>query len=110
MYVLRFLSTVWCFSVASQVHVQAIRGLPDFCKDTPENIGKMVDLPLQILGSEEFVERDVVHKALMSSLRQDVKGTVDLSVREKILTLIDTWQEAFGRPNGRYMGNSLKAV
>ncbi|XP_022632829.1 apoptosis inhibitor 5 homolog isoform X2 [Vigna radiata var. radiata] len=74
MYVLRFLSTVWCFSVASQVHVQAIGGLPDFCKDTPENIGKMVDILVQILGSEEFVERDAVHKALISSLRQDVKG------------------------------------
>lgn len=48
---LRFLSTVWCFSVASQVRVQAIRGLPLFCKDTPENIGKMVDILVQILGS-----------------------------------------------------------
>lgn len=25
---------------------------------------------------EEFVERDAVHKALMSLLRQDVKGTL----------------------------------
>lgn len=31
--------------------MQAIRGLPLFCKDTPENIGKMVDILVQILGS-----------------------------------------------------------
>ncbi|KAF7803355.1 apoptosis inhibitor 5-like protein API5 [Senna tora] len=57
------------------VRVQAIRGLPLFCKDTPENIGKIVDILVQILGSEEFVERDAVHKALMSLLRQDVKDS-----------------------------------
>ncbi|GAU14588.1 hypothetical protein TSUD_96520 [Trifolium subterraneum] len=60
----------------SQVRVQAIRGLPLFCKDTPENIGKMVDILVQILGSEEFVERDAVHKALLSLLRQDVKDSL----------------------------------
>ncbi|KAF7803364.1 putative pre-mRNA-splicing factor ATP-dependent RNA helicase DEAH9 [Senna tora] len=58
------------------VRVQAIRGLPLFCKDTPENIGKIVDILVQILGSEEFVERDAVHKALMSLLRQDVKASL----------------------------------
>lgn len=95
------------------MRVQAIRGLPLFCKDTPENIGKMVDILVQILGSgkllwylnllhswefghdfddsdifffdlillEEFVERDAVHKALMSLLRQDVKGIL-MSLRQ----------------------------
>jgi hypothetical protein len=43
------------FSVALQVRVQAIRGLPLFCKDTPENIGKMVDILVQILGSGKLV-------------------------------------------------------
>ncbi|BAT84383.1 hypothetical protein VIGAN_04173500 [Vigna angularis var. angularis] len=87
MYVLRFLSIFWCFSVASQVRVQAIRGLPFFYKDTLENIGKMVDILVQILGSEEFVEPD---KALMSLLRQDVKGTVIYLylVRKHICSLV----------------------
>lgn len=58
------------------VRVQAIRGLPLFCKDTPENIGKMVDILVQLLSSDEFVERDAVHKALMSLLRQDVKASL----------------------------------
>ncbi|XP_028780301.1 apoptosis inhibitor 5-like protein API5 [Neltuma alba] len=58
------------------VRVQAIRGLPLFCKDTPELVGKIVDILVQILGSEEFVERDAVHKALMSLLRQDVKASL----------------------------------
>ena len=34
-----------------QIRVQAIRGLPLFCKDTPENIGKIVDILVQILAS-----------------------------------------------------------
>ncbi|XP_020994705.1 apoptosis inhibitor 5-like protein API5 [Arachis duranensis] len=85
------------------VRVQAIRGLPLFCKDTPENIGKMVDILVQILGSEEFVERDAVHKALMSLLRQDVKASLtalfkhigsveepstDEVIREKVINFV----------------------
>ncbi|ONI10602.1 hypothetical protein PRUPE_4G056400 [Prunus persica] len=85
------------------VRVQAIRGLPLFCKDTPEQIAKIVDILVQLLAAEEFVERDAVHKALMSLLRQDVKvsltalfkhiGSVDEPstdefIREKVLTFI----------------------
>ncbi|KAA3478515.1 apoptosis inhibitor 5 [Gossypium australe] len=58
------------------VRVQAIRGLPLFCKDTKEYISKIVDILGQLLTSDEIVERDAVHKALMSVLRQDVKGNV----------------------------------
>ncbi|KAK6132814.1 hypothetical protein DH2020_033457 [Rehmannia glutinosa] len=56
------------------VRVQAIRGLPLFCKDTPEHLAKIVDILGQLLIAGDNVERDAVHKALMSLLRQDVKS------------------------------------
>ncbi|KAK4440014.1 Apoptosis inhibitor 5-like protein API5 [Sesamum alatum] len=58
------------------IRVQAIRGLPLFCKDTPENLSKIVDILAQLLTAEENVERDAVHKALLSLLRQDVKASL----------------------------------
>ncbi|XAR59209.1 hypothetical protein NMG60_11014916 [Bertholletia excelsa] len=56
--------------------VQAIRGLPLFCKDTPEQLSKVIDILVQLLTAEENVERDAVHKALLSLLRQDVKASL----------------------------------
>lgn len=58
------------------IRVQAIRGLPLFCKDTPELIPKIIDILAQLLLAEENVERDAVHKALLSLLRQDVKESL----------------------------------
>lgn len=58
------------------IRVQAIRGLPLFCKDTPEHIPKIIDILAQLLLAEENVERDAVHKALLSLLRQDVKASL----------------------------------
>lgn len=85
------------------VRVQAVRGLPIFCKDTPEHLSKIVDVLGQLLPAGENVERDAVHKALMSLLRQDVKTSLsvlfklvgsaeepgtDESIREKVICFI----------------------
>eukprot|EP01018_Ginkgo_biloba_P000934 Gb_10446 [translate_table: standard] len=61
-----------------QIRVQAIRGLPLLCRDTPEHVPKIVDVLGQLLLAEENLERDAVQKALMSFLRQDTKGDVFL--------------------------------
>ncbi|XP_059661467.1 apoptosis inhibitor 5-like protein API5 [Cornus florida] len=85
------------------VRVQAIRGLPFFCKDTPEHLSKIVDVLAQLLIAVENVERDAVHKALMSLLRQDIKTSLtalfkciasseepsaDETIREKVIYFI----------------------
>ncbi|RWR96379.1 apoptosis inhibitor 5-like protein API5 isoform X1 [Cinnamomum micranthum f. kanehirae] len=80
------------------IRVQAIRGLPLLCKDTPEYVPKIVDVLGQLLEAEENVERDAVHKALMSLLRQDAKASLtalfhhvvasEEHVREKVLNFI----------------------
>lgn len=45
----------------------------------------------------QVAERDVLHEMVKL-----VKKKADLHVKEKVLVLIDTWQEAFGRSGGRY--------
>ncbi|KAJ3692278.1 hypothetical protein LUZ60_012628 [Juncus effusus] len=80
------------------IRVQAIRGLPLLCKDTPEYVPKIVDVLGQLLGSEENVERDAVHKAILSLLRQDVKASLTAlfnhielgleNVREKVICFL----------------------
>ncbi|CAK9197889.1 unnamed protein product [Sphagnum troendelagicum] len=80
------------------IRVQAIRGLPLLCKDTPEHVPKIGDVLGQLLLAEEGLERDAVSKALMSVLRQDTKASLtalfkhiensDENIREKILVFV----------------------
>ncbi|KAI5662455.1 hypothetical protein M9H77_21778 [Catharanthus roseus] len=80
------------------VRVQAIRGLPLFCKDTPEYLSKIVDILAQLLVTGENVERDAVHKALMSLLRQDVKTSLTTlfkhvgSTEDRVAEELTAWE------------------
>ncbi|KAG0590732.1 hypothetical protein KC19_1G122500 [Ceratodon purpureus] len=79
------------------IRVQAIRGLPLLCKDTPQHLPKIADVLGQLLLAEGL-ERDAASKALMSVLRQDTKGSLtalfkhiensDENLRDKVLTFV----------------------
>ncbi|GFP94464.1 tom1-like protein 2 [Phtheirospermum japonicum] len=50
----------------------------------------------------DIVHMHVAEKELPHEMAKIVKKRADYHVREKILTLIDTWKEAFGGPRARY--------
>ncbi|KAI0522947.1 hypothetical protein KFK09_005336 [Dendrobium nobile] len=59
-------------------------------------------LETAVKSCSDMVHMQIVDKDIPHEMVKIAKKKPDFHVKEKILVLIDTWQEAFGGPQGRY--------
>uniref|UniRef100_A0A803L389 VHS domain-containing protein n=1 Tax=Chenopodium quinoa TaxID=63459 RepID=A0A803L389_CHEQI len=50
----------------------------------------------------EYIHYHIAERKILDEMIKLVKKKADMHVREKILVLLDSWQEAFGGPGGKY--------
>ncbi|PKA51861.1 hypothetical protein AXF42_Ash008090 [Apostasia shenzhenica] len=59
-------------------------------------------LETMIKNCGDFVHFQVVDREILPEMVKLVRKTTDMQVRDKVLVLLDSWQEAFGGPEGKY--------
>eukprot|EP00850_Spirogloea_muscicola_P011168 SM000068S20600 [mRNA] locus=s68:470735:477400:+ [translate_table: standard] len=59
-------------------------------------------LETMVKNCGDYVHMQVAEKEILHEMVRLVKKRADMQVRDKILELLDSWQEAFGGPGGRY--------
>ncbi|XP_031126457.1 TOM1-like protein 6 isoform X2 [Ipomoea triloba] len=55
-----------------------------------------------VKNCSNVVHVHIAERSILTEMVKIVKKTMDTHVRDKILVLIDSWQEAFGGPGGKY--------
>eukprot|EP00268_Persea_americana_P050632 TRINITY_DN5519_c0_g2_i1.p1 TRINITY_DN5519_c0_g2~~TRINITY_DN5519_c0_g2_i1.p1 ORF type:complete len:637 (+),score=139.23 TRINITY_DN5519_c0_g2_i1:186-2096(+) len=59
-------------------------------------------LETMIKNCGDYVHLQVAERNILQEMIKIVRKKVDMNVRDKILVLLDSWQEAFGGPRGKY--------
>lgn len=59
-------------------------------------------LETMIKNCGDFIHFQVVERDILQEMVKIVRKKTDMDVREKILVLLESWQEAFGGPGGKY--------
>lgn len=59
-----------------QIRRQAIKELPQLCKDNKEHTSKIGDILAQLLIVDDSAELQQVHMSLQSVMKYDAKGTL----------------------------------
>jgi hypothetical protein len=58
-------------------------------------------LEMMVKNCGDYVHTQIAEKSILQDMTKTVKKKVDMQVREKILVLLSSWQEAFGGAGGR---------
>ncbi|XP_054262200.1 apoptosis inhibitor 5-like isoform X1 [Macrosteles quadrilineatus] len=66
-----------CEDEELSIRKQAIKDLPNLCKDNKQHTKKIADILAQLLMAEEATELDAVQQALITLFRFDVKGALE---------------------------------
>ncbi|XP_059462571.1 TOM1-like protein 6 [Corylus avellana] len=59
-------------------------------------------LETMVKNCGDYVHFQIAEKKILEEMIKIVKKKANMQVREKILALLDSWQEAFGGPGGKY--------